>query len=82
MVSPAATGTWEALSSRLESSHRVVAPDRPGYGATGGAALGLAANADALVGLLDQVGLSAATVVGHSLGGGVALALALATPSG
>lgn len=77
---PGSHRDWESLSARLESSHRVVAPDRPGYGATGGAALGLAANADALAGLLDQVGLSAATVVGHSLGGGVALALAQRHP--
>lgn len=69
-----------ALAGLLESSHRVLAPDRPGYGGTGGPALGLAANADALAGLLDHAGISAATVVGHSWGGGVALALAQRHP--
>lgn len=59
---------------------RAIAPDRPGYGATGGRATGLAANADAAVRLLDERGIDAAVIAGHSLGGGIALAMALRHP--
>jgi pimeloyl-ACP methyl ester carboxylesterase len=39
--------------------------------------MGMASNADALAGLLDDEGVDEATVVGHSFGGGVGLAMAL-----
>ncbi len=77
---PGSHRDWGAVAARLEPSHRVIVPDRPGYGATGGPAVGLAANADALAGLLERSGIPTATVVGHSLGGGVALALAQRHP--
>jgi pimeloyl-ACP methyl ester carboxylesterase len=53
-----------------------VVPDRPGYGRTGGRATGFVGNARALVGLLDRLGVEEAIVVGHSWGGGVAIAAA------
>ncbi len=74
---PGQAADWRVVAGALESSHRVIVPDRPGYGRTGGAAVGVAANADALGRLLDDNGIESATVVGHSFGGGVALALAL-----
>lgn len=74
---PGQGSDWENVAVDLTSSNRVLVPDRPGYGRTGGRAVGLAANADSLDRLLDDKGVDSATVVGHSYGGGVALAMAL-----
>jgi pimeloyl-ACP methyl ester carboxylesterase len=74
---PGVRSDWSAVAAGLMSSHRVVVPDRPGYGRTGGQAMGMAGNADALAGLLDAEGVEEATVVGHSFGGGVGLAMAM-----
>jgi pimeloyl-ACP methyl ester carboxylesterase len=74
---PGVGSNWADVAGRLASSNRVLVPDRPGYGRTGGQATGMAGNADALVGLLDDEGVEEATVVGHSFGGGVGLAMAL-----
>jgi pimeloyl-ACP methyl ester carboxylesterase len=72
---------WDAVATELAPAHRVIVPDRPGYGLTGGAALGIVENADAAVALLDDLGVEQATVAGHSWGGGVALAMAQRHPS-
>jgi pimeloyl-ACP methyl ester carboxylesterase len=74
---PGQAADWRDVAAALESSYRVLVPDRPGYGRTGGSAVGVADNADALGRLLDDIGVESATVVGHSFGGGVALSLAL-----
>lgn len=68
---------------RLAATHRVIAVDRPGCGYStrkAGAPVSLQAQADAISQLLDQLGVGKATVVGHSLGGAVALALAQRHP--
>jgi pimeloyl-ACP methyl ester carboxylesterase len=70
-----------AVAGRLSGRFRVVAVDRPGCGwstRTGGAEL--PAQAAALAALIDRLGLERPLVVGHSLGGAVALALALDHP--
>jgi len=78
---PGAGGDWSALAELLSVDHRVLAPDRPGWGADPRPATGLEANAEALEELLRSAGAqSPVTVVGHSLGGGVALELALTHP--
>ncbi|HWC39214.1 MAG TPA: alpha/beta hydrolase [Acidimicrobiales bacterium] len=74
---PGVRSDWGKVAAGLASTNRVLVPDRPGYGRTGGQAMGMASNADALVGLLDEQGVDEATVVGHSFGGGVGLAMAL-----
>ena len=58
----------------------LLVPDRPGYGRTGGLARGFFENADAMVDLLDRLGIDRVVVAGHSWGGGVAVALAARYP--
>ncbi|RZT42597.1 alpha/beta fold hydrolase [Cupriavidus agavae] len=67
----------------LARDHRVVAVDRPGAGwstRAPGASADLKAQADTLAALIDQLGLEKPLVVGHSLGGAIALALAAYHP--
>jgi pimeloyl-ACP methyl ester carboxylesterase len=71
---------WALVSRRLATDFEVVTPDRPGWGRTGGAAGGFALNARAVIELLDRLGHQRVIVVGHSWGGGVALALAVDHP--
>src|SRR3954470_56356 len=73
---PGSSADWEPVASRLEDDFRVVVPDRPGYGDTGGGARSISTNADAVATLLDRLGIEKATVVGHSWGGAPALAFA------
>lgn len=77
---PGSRGDWAPLTRRLQDDFRVVAPDRPGYGQTGGRARGFRGNAAAVLTLLDRLGIAQATVVGFSWGGGVAVAMAEQAP--
>ncbi len=74
--------TWDAVIPQLAERFRVVAPDLPGHGESekprGDYSLG--AYATALRDLLDLLGHQRATVVGHSLGGGVAMQFAYQFP--
>ena len=54
--------------------------DRPGYGSSPRPAAGFAGNARAAVDVLDARSISQAVLVGHSYGGGVALAAASLAP--
>ena len=72
-----------ALSGALAADHRVVAVDRPGAGrsdAAPGASQTVRAQARVIAALIRRLGLEKPLVVGHSLGGAVALALALDHP--
>lgn len=67
----------------LATKHRVVAVDRPGSGYSvraPGATATLYAQADALAALIDELKLNRPVVVGHSMGGAIALALAQRHP--
>jgi pimeloyl-ACP methyl ester carboxylesterase len=69
------SATWRAVMPQLSKKFRVVAPDLLGHGESakprGDYSLG--AFAVWLRDFLDELGISRATVVGHSLGGGVAM---------
>jgi pimeloyl-ACP methyl ester carboxylesterase len=71
---PGTAGDWTGVASALRQRDglTVLAPDRPGYGASSVAAGGFEHNARAMAELLD----APAVVAGHSWGAGVALALA------
>jgi pimeloyl-ACP methyl ester carboxylesterase len=66
---------WRELIPRLAKNYRVVAPDLLGHGQSvkprGDYSLG--AFAVSLRDLLDELDITKATIVGHSLGGGVAM---------
>lgn len=73
---------WRAVMPRLASDHTVVAPDLLGHGESakplGDYSLG--AHASGLRDLLAAIGIERVTVVGQSLGGGVAMQLAYQHP--
>lgn len=73
-----------ALVDDLAADHRVVLVDRPGSGYSvrpkGGSA-SLTAQADTIAELIDRLGLDRPTLVGHSLGGALSLALAIHHPA-
>ena len=69
------SGTWREMIPRLESSYHILAPDLPGHGESSldFDDYSLGAMASALRDLLVVKGVRRCTVIGHSLGGGVAL---------
>jgi pimeloyl-ACP methyl ester carboxylesterase len=78
---PGSGADWQQVAGRLPSGLRVVALDRPGYGASRQDAGGFAVNARTVVAELDARGIERAVLVGHSYGGGVALAVAKLAPA-
>jgi len=74
--------TWLQNIPALAREHRVIALDLPGFGASHAlpAPAEMATHADVLATLLDRLGLTSATIVGHSMGGLVALELLAARP--
>lgn len=66
---------WESVVEPLAMKHTVIAPDFPGHGssAPGGGDYSLGGLAGGLRDLLLTLGHERATLVGHSLGGGVAM---------
>lgn len=78
---PGTGADWRPVTALLVADHRVLAPDRPGWGSDPRPAMGLAGNAAALAEIAEETPLPAPiTVVGHSLGAGVALSLAILRP--
>jgi pimeloyl-ACP methyl ester carboxylesterase len=74
--------TWTPLIDALARTHRVIAPDLPGHGDSAAPAgdYSLGAHATVMRDLLIALGHRSATVIGHSLGGGIALQFASQFP--
>ncbi|MGZ4286622.1 MAG: alpha/beta fold hydrolase [Solirubrobacteraceae bacterium] len=74
--------TWEPVLDGLARQHQVVAVDLPGHGgsAKGAGDYSLGALACALRDVGGVLGLERATVIGHSLGGGIAMQFAYQFP--
>lgn len=73
---------WGPQVDALSDTHRVIALDMPGHGQSAPPAsqAAIADYAAQAVALLDALGIERANVVGHSMGGLVALAMALDHP--
>lgn len=77
------SGAWGATVQALDASWRLVAPDHAGFGGSSlppGSRGGLQVWIEQAAGLMDALGVHSYAVVGHSMGGAVALALAAAMP--
>lgn len=75
--------TWRHVMPRLAEHYRVIAPDLPGHGRSdkpGAGDYSLGAYANGLRDLLTALDVERATIVGQSLGGGVAMQLAYQHP--
>jgi pimeloyl-ACP methyl ester carboxylesterase len=74
--------TWAGVIERLAESHTVIAPDLLGHGASDKPRgdYSIAAYANGMRDLLSVLDIEKATVVGHSLGGGIALQFAYQFP--
>lgn len=77
---PGVGADWDPVTARLDTDHRVIVPDRPGYGESAKEPLSMADNAEVLAELLDEHRAAPAVVVGHSYGGGIAVLLAARHP--
>ena len=77
---PGSPADWQPVTARLPAPLHAIAADRPGYGSSRLPAGGFAAGARAVLDDLDARGITRAVLVGHSYGGGVALAAAALAP--
>jgi pimeloyl-ACP methyl ester carboxylesterase len=76
------SSTWRAVLPTLSENYRVIAPDLPGHGESGKPRgdYSLGAFAAWLRDLLNELGIERVTVIGQSLGGGVAMQFAYQHP--
>ncbi|MCU1551513.1 MAG: alpha/beta hydrolase [Glaciihabitans sp.] len=74
--------SWRAVARALESTRTLVAPDLRGRGGSRDLAgpFGMARHAEDAVALLDSIGVDRVDVVGHSMGGFVAMRFAAKYP--
>jgi pimeloyl-ACP methyl ester carboxylesterase len=74
--------TWNSVIQRLARDHTVIAPDLLGHGRSDKprADYSVAAYANGMRDLISVLGVDRVTVVGHSLGGGVAMQFAYQYP--
>jgi pimeloyl-ACP methyl ester carboxylesterase len=73
---------WDGMIPRLDRDHRVVAIDLLGHGGSEKPSSGYSIEnqADLVAGVLGRLGVRHAEIVGHSLGGPIAIALAEQSP--
>ncbi len=76
--------SWRAVVDRLSNDYRCIAPDLPGFGSIADhpGPFTLSASADWIVRLTERLALGEYRLVGHSMGGKIALAVAARRPSG
>ncbi|OYZ43671.1 MAG: hypothetical protein B7Y31_03415, partial [Novosphingobium sp. 16-62-11] len=75
--------TWEGWARPLSARYRVIRFDLPGFGLTGADPTGDYSDARAvqlMAGLMDQLGVARASVIGNSLGGRIAWTFAAQQP--
>ena len=80
---PTSSRLWDAVGGELAERFDVIALDMLGYGDSDKPLdrdVSIAAQAELLSGLLDQLGIERAMVVGHDIGGGVAQISAVRHP--
>jgi len=77
---PGTASDWQPVISELPADIRTLTLDRPGYASNPDAPSDINGNAEWLIAELDKRGIDEAILVGHSLGGGVALATAALAP--
>jgi pimeloyl-ACP methyl ester carboxylesterase len=77
---PGTAGDWYRVVPLLSTDHRVIAVDRPGYTGDPTLARDWAGNADALLGMLDDLGVERCALVAASWAGGIAVDVAARAP--
>jgi pimeloyl-ACP methyl ester carboxylesterase len=79
----AAIDWWNEIAPQLASDHRVISIDLIGHGGTGAPPSGYSIfrQAALVAAVLDELGVDRVTVIGHSMGGEVATALAERNPA-
>jgi 2-hydroxymuconate-semialdehyde hydrolase len=78
-----AAANWRPVIPALSADRRVIAPDQLGFGGTATGeprSYGRAAWTEHALALLDTFGLGTVDVIGNSMGGAIALAMAVARP--
>jgi 2-hydroxymuconate-semialdehyde hydrolase len=79
-----AAANWRLVIPELSGRRRVVAPDQLGFGGTATGerrTYGRAAWTDHALALLDTLGIDQVDVIGNSMGGAIALSMAVARPA-
>lgn len=73
---------WDKNVAELRQHYRCIAIDLPGYGKSDktGVTAGMAAYADDVLALMNALKLKQAVLVGHSMGGQIAITVALKAP--
>jgi len=79
----AAIDWWDTITPALAANHRVLMVDLIGHGGTAAPASGYSIKRQAalIAAVLDKLGIDRAAIIGHSMGGEVATALAEAHPN-
>ena len=78
-----AAANWRAVIPALSAGRRVIAPDQLGFGGTATGeprTYGRAAWTAHALALLDALGVGTVDIIGNSMGGAIALSLAIARP--
>ena len=81
---PTSSHLWNEVVRQLPSGHRVVVVDLLGYGRSdrpGEQDVSIRGHSDRMLALMDALGINYACVVGHDVGGGIALAMSLRAPA-